>query len=261
MKMRHLEKALSTNYKLGSLPETLSKTYQECYTPAWQRITINEQMVGMKWEVNIFRLACIQNEKHVQHVDIKQIKMANNQGRKPVIIVKSVIHMSVKNVLKIFIPVIKYKHMLDVEEKNDWICWKVWLRFQSHECYYEEYCKNVWLTMFYFFLGIYTLLLFLYFWLFLRPEVQSLSLLNFYCLYLAIAFFATSEIRIPIIRSLWNGATYYQLFHSYLSCSLHICKSYAVICCWKGFLISHYLSHICKGMQFSDDVTDQFSPR
>ena len=49
----------------------------------------------------------------------KTDKMANNQGRKPVIIVKSVIRMSVKNVLKIFIPVIKYKHMLDVEEKND----------------------------------------------------------------------------------------------------------------------------------------------
>ena len=37
-------------------------------------------------------------------------------------------------------------------------------------------------------------------------------------------FFATLKIRIPIIRSLWNRATCYQLFNSYFTCSLHICK-------------------------------------
>ena len=41
-------------------------------------------------------------------MDIKQIKMANNQGRKLVIIVKSVIPMSVKIVLKNFIFVVRY---------------------------------------------------------------------------------------------------------------------------------------------------------
>ena len=44
----------------------------------------------------------------MQQMDIKQIKMANNQGRKQVIIVKSVICMSVKIVLKNFILVVKY---------------------------------------------------------------------------------------------------------------------------------------------------------
>ena len=33
-------------YKLGSLPETLSKTYQEYYTPE-KELTIDEQMVSM----------------------------------------------------------------------------------------------------------------------------------------------------------------------------------------------------------------------
>ena len=75
-----------------------------------------------------FRLVCIRNEKHVQHVNIKQTKMANNQGRKQVIIVKSVICMSVKIVLKNFIPVVKYNICLMLKKKNDWICWKVWLR-------------------------------------------------------------------------------------------------------------------------------------
>ena len=41
-------------------------------------------------------------------MDIKQIKMANNQGRKLVIFVKSVIPMSVKVVLTNFIFVVKY---------------------------------------------------------------------------------------------------------------------------------------------------------
>ena len=66
-----------------------------------------------------FRLVCIQNEKHVQHVNIKQTKMANNQGRKQVIIVKSVICMSVKIVLKNFIPVVKYNICLMLKKKND----------------------------------------------------------------------------------------------------------------------------------------------
>ena len=65
---------------------------------------------------NIFRLACIRNEKHVQHVDIKQ--MAINQGRKQVIIVKSVIYISVKIVLKNFIHVVKYNILL-LLNKND----------------------------------------------------------------------------------------------------------------------------------------------
>ena len=67
---------------------------------------------------NIFRLACIRNEKHVQHVDIKQIKMANNQGRKQVIIVKSVIYISVNIALKNFIHVVKYNILL-LLKKND----------------------------------------------------------------------------------------------------------------------------------------------
>ena len=67
--------------------------------------------------------------------------------------------------------------------------------------------------------------------------MQSLSLLNFYCLYFSIAFSGTSRIRIPMIRSLWNGAICYQLFDFCFICSLNICKGYAVICCWKGFLI------------------------
>ena len=41
-------------YKLGSLPETLSKTYQECFTPE-RELAIDEQMVGMKCRTSIIQ--------------------------------------------------------------------------------------------------------------------------------------------------------------------------------------------------------------
>ena len=147
------------------------------------------------WEVKIFRSACIRNEKHVQQMDIKQIKMANNQGRKQVIIVKSVICMSVKIVLKNFILVVKYNIWLMLKKKTIEFVGKFDYVVQSHECF------------------------------------EFLLLI-----FASIEFFVASKIRIPVIRSLWNGATYYQLFHSYFTCSLHIC-GYVVICCWKRFLI------------------------
>ena len=42
-------------------------------------------------------------------MDIKKIKMTNNQGRKQAIIVKNVFYLSVKVVLKNFIHMVKYK--------------------------------------------------------------------------------------------------------------------------------------------------------
>ena len=41
-------------YKLGSLPETLSKTYQDCYTPE-RELAIDGQMVGMKCHTSIIQ--------------------------------------------------------------------------------------------------------------------------------------------------------------------------------------------------------------
>ena len=45
-------------------------------------------------------------------------------------------------------------------------------------------------------------------------------------------FFAILKIRIPIIRSLGSRATYYQLFHSYITWSLHINKDLQLFMQW-----------------------------
>ena len=69
--------------------------------------------------------------------------MVNNQGRKQVIIVKSVICMSVKSVLKNFILGVKYNICLMLKKKTIEFVGKFDYVVQSHECYYKDYCKNV----------------------------------------------------------------------------------------------------------------------
>ena len=113
---------------------------QICYQDQVELLTL----VFYAWEVNIFRLACIRNEKHVQYVDIKQIKKANHQERKQIIIVKSVICMPVKIVLKNLIPAVKYNTCFMLKKKT--------IEFVRKFDYVVQ--KNVLLTMFYFFLSI-----------------------------------------------------------------------------------------------------------
>ena len=76
------------------------------------------QRVHLVHEVVHVSCTCVRNEKHVQYVDIKQIKKANHQERKQVIIVKSVICIPVKIVLKNLIPAVKYNTCFMLKEKT-----------------------------------------------------------------------------------------------------------------------------------------------
>ena len=75
-------------------------------------------------------------------MDVKQIKKANNQGRKQVIIMKSVICTSVKIVLKNFIQVVKYNICLLLKKKIIEFVGKFDYVVQSHECYYKVTAKR-----------------------------------------------------------------------------------------------------------------------
>ena len=70
--------------------------------------------------------------------------MANNQGRKQVIIMQSVICISAKIVLKNFIQVVKYNICLLLKKRK---MMKFVGRFdyvvQSHECYYKVTAKII----------------------------------------------------------------------------------------------------------------------
>ena len=67
--------------------------------------------------------------------------MANNQGRKQVIIMQSVICISAKIVLKNFIQVVKYIICLLLKKKMMEFDGRFHYVVQSHECYYKVTAK------------------------------------------------------------------------------------------------------------------------